>query len=237
VTVGLAGVEGGLVLRTFLAQRELLFSASLFPLRSLRETDLYRSLSPWHEPPAGSLQPGKDSELWASQVTPVIGPRVLYANGQGAQLLRLFDASFAPELVNEIGSQGGIMGEFDVMPATPYLVMALRDAGRTSEAENMREKALQSILPANLGEAPIMDLMLAARLTAVGGNPDQAMQWLKQARQAGWPHAMNLSRLDVFQPLIEDPAFAGLRGDAEFVAVSRAVEEERERERGVISGS
>jgi len=185
-------------------------------------------------PPAGSLQPGKDGDLWASQVVPVIGPRVLYANGQGALLLRLFDESFDPELINEIGSRGGIMADFDVMPAIPYLVMALRDAGRAGEAETMRNNALQSILPAAVGQAPIMDLMLAAKLTAVAGDLDQAMEWLKKARQAGWPHAMNLSRLDVFQPLAEDPAFAGLKGNAEFEALSKAVEAERERERAAF---
>lgn len=183
--------------------------------------------------PFSVLDDDNSQSLWGQLTSPWIVPRLLVANGRGAELLTAFERDFASvEIPLE---PAGIMSDGSAMAATPYVVLAMQEAGRSEDAEALRTRALGILTPGHTDDYKVMELILAARLESVAEvgleNRDAALGWIERARAYGYPHNMSVHTNDAIMPLASDPAFAQIADEPRFLEVAQAVETERAKER------
>ena len=155
---------------------------------------------------------------------------LLVQQGRSEDLVRIYDANDMPVEKFNWGL-AEINGE--LRDVAPYVVIALRGAGRTEEAEKILKAALASDAkfaartPDGTGE-----LYDRARLLAVAGQPEGALEALEAALTLGLPGTINpLKEPMLIGPMADDPAFAALLDNPRFARIAQTVDAQREKER------
>lgn len=154
--------------------------------------------------------------------------RILVNEGRYADVASLYDRRFdTPEEFAAL-PRGHMFFVADAVP----VIIALRHAGRSSEADRIEQLALQAVAERyRAGPVPRGYEAFAAQLYAIAGQQQRALNVLSRAIDRGWLSRVNMGTLNdstgvsmpdiahepAFKPLIGNPRFQELRGRMEFV--------------------
>ena len=148
--------------------------------------------------------------------------------GRGRELAALYDRD---------GLLALLPGHLEDRPAIlvsngPLLALALRQAGRTEEAERLlaaADGAIARITAA--GRVPNWFLADSAQTWALQGRGERALTALERAVDRGWLYGGFYGGETALADIAEEPAFRSLRGEARFEQVRRRIRGHFERER------
>lgn len=152
-----------------------------------------------------------------------VGAKLMLARCRGRELVEGYDSP-----TGLLGLRFGDVLQPHNLRAAPLVALALRQAGRSSEAEGLLAQA-QGLFEAVRRRGPLpfpFDADQAAA-AAVAGHHDAALEGLRRAIARGWTH----SAPDDLVRLQDEPAFAALRGDTVFHAIVASFDARLERER------
>jgi cytochrome c-type biogenesis protein CcmH/NrfG len=201
----------------FWARERLLFIASL--LNDKRLVDRLLAQDPMMRPDFNSIRkPGwaneraqKSPDSWWD--TTLVGEQAsqLVLEGRAAVLVSLYDRRFRSPADFVLRCPTFCLS----IAVGPALVIALRQVGRPAEADRVLAELGKAVgLLEAAGDGLFFTKVSGARLAALGGNAKDAKQRLRDVIRRGWMG----QETDFPDPDI-DPAFAGLRNDAEFQSV------------------
>jgi tetratricopeptide (TPR) repeat protein len=151
------------------------------------------------------------SLFWHQELAMTRAGELLVANGQGKLLLQLLDARYTDlaRIREDL---------YDFIPPAPALIVALREAGRTTEADELIRIALERI------EADIADGVSSitwafehAQLLALAGDNAAALTQLEQLLQKRWPDLL----VSPFVPVTDFVAFRALKSDPRMIALQQ----------------
>jgi DNA-binding SARP family transcriptional activator len=151
------------------------------------------------------------SLFWHQELAMTRAGELLVANGQDKLLLQLLDARYTDlaRIREDL---------YDFIPPAPALIVALREAGRTTEADELIRIALERI------EADIADGVSSitwafehAQLLALAGDNAAALTQLEQLLQKRWPDLL----VSPFVPVTDFVAFRALKSDPRMIALQQ----------------
>jgi len=155
---------------------------------------------------------------------------LLVQQGRSADLVKIYDSV---DMSVEDFNWGLAEINGELRDVAPYVVIALRGAGRDEEARQILTAALESDAkfaaraPDGTGE-----LYDRARLFAVAGQTDEALDALEAALALGLPATNNpIKEPMLIGPVAQDPAFASLLGNARFDQAAQKIDTLRAKER------
>lgn len=152
-----------------------------------------------------------------------VGAKLMLAAGRGQELA----AGYAGE-AGLLGVRQGEAVAAKDLHAAPLVALALRQAGRSAEADALLVEAQAQVdLVYRRGRAPFTFDADAAAIAAVAGRPEAALVALRRAVGRGWNH----SAPDDLIGLEDEPVFASLRGDPRFDAILAGFDARIARER------
>ena len=140
-----------------------------------------------------------------------------------------------PELAAAYDSNGGLVGiqrgrrlRFDQLSEVPVVILTLRRAGRSEEAQQLLTQAVKLTEAAyRQSRVPFWFDADAAALSAVQSRKDEAFVRLDRALERGWSHSGSSDLPD----FADEPAFRLLRGDPRFDRARARLAEHYARER------
>lgn len=176
---------------------------------------------------AAAAQAAPNSDAFWDQGTRFFAvSKSLIRTGQPGRLLELFDSRFRS--IEEIDREFRCA----LPPAALMPIVALRQVGRSVEAEQLLDKAIARFNESAVaGYAAAERDVIKAELLLLKGRRDQALKSLEQAVGRGW---VNQS-----EPFIglSDPIFDVVRDDPRFNAIKRQVSVEIAREQRELAAS
>ncbi|MGI8706439.1 MAG: tetratricopeptide repeat protein [Sphingomicrobium sp.] len=186
---------------------------------------LYRGVLPDRSTLERDGVPPKD--FWRLNEVLLIAPALFVATGREAELVRLFDRSFAnPREMLEHMQVHIPWGPSKFGSVAPYLALSLRELGRHEEGQRHLESARALLQDAKAkGRTPTGHLVDLARIEATLGNRRAALDLLRQARSQGWPRIGHGPLPMILTTLRDDPALRSLAGAPEFEAAERRLAE------------
>lgn len=157
-----------------------------------------------------------------------VAAKMLLNAGRGAELIALFDGESG--LIG-LPPRGVSASPSDLVEAGPTAALVLRAVGREAEADRLLD-AGDRVLRAAMarGRVPGGFLAEGAKLWAVRGERDRALDALERAVAAGWLNFNETALPD----LADEPAFRTLRGDPRFERARARIAAHREKERREI---
>lgn len=175
----------------------------------------------------GTLAEPKD--FWNVPMLSVVAPRLFLNEGRAAELVWLYDQSFS----SPKAFASHAFEDASFISHAPTMALALREANRDAEAQRILREASQRVRrAAQQPRVPASVLVSFARVWAVDGQRDQAINALERAFRAGWPAGVEPQMAWIGRPIISDePAFRTLRHDARFRRIDAAIRAHLERER------
>ena len=151
--------------------------------------------------------------LWE---TSAVASRLLLTQGRGVELVELYDGAFnSPEAM--VAENPGVGFPFHAA----NVAIALRDAGRTREADRLLDLADQAVTEAlRRGAVTHSFHVICARIWALQGKREQSLSTLELAVAMGWPMGMrwpnpwapkaDLAAEEAFRSLRDEPRFQRL---------------------------
>jgi hypothetical protein len=159
----------------------------------------------------------------------------LYRDDNHMAAKLMLKAGRAGELAATYNSRIGLLSirsnepvRADQLHEVAVVALALRQAGRTAEADRLLGKA-NSTISAVYRQTTIPFLLDAdvAAILAVQGRHDQALSMLERALRRGWTDSANTDLGDIE----DEPAFTSLRGRPRFERIRRSLAARLARER------
>jgi TolB-like protein/DNA-binding winged helix-turn-helix (wHTH) protein len=176
-------------------------------------------------PPLAEIlrQVGSPAGFW--QTSPVRNAALLRLNqhGRGSDILTLYDAVYrSPAEMAAVGVPLRFISD------AGQVIVALRDAGRVAEADR-----LLSLVDRELGRALAQrrvsfdTIQIAARIRALQGRREEALQLLERAVRMGWQwHFVAIS-----PRLTDDPVFRSIRNEPRLRRLDAVIQNAIARER------
>jgi hypothetical protein len=128
--------------------------------------------------------------------------------GRWRELVATFDSP-----IGLFGLHPGRRVRFDQLLEIPIVALALRQAGRGSEADRLLREAESAVQVAyRRGRVPFHFDVEAAAVFAVQGRKSAALKSLERAFQRGWRQNSGTSLRDI----AHEPAFRSLHGEPRF---------------------
>lgn len=142
-----------------------------------------------------------------------------------------------------VGTYNGPIGLFGLLPRrpirfdqvleVPIVALALRQAGRGSEADRLLREADAAVQAAyRRGQVPFWFDVEAAAVFAVQGRRDAALAALERAFQRGWRQSSGTS----LRNIADEPAFRSLHGEPRFKRLQARLAAHYARERDEVLG-
>lgn len=189
-----------------------------------------RTFRAWMDaPPTAAVWAARNGE-------PVIADQYRDDNHVAAKLM--LNAGRARELVATYDSAIGLMSlrpgqpvRVDQLSETPVLAIALRQVGRTDEANQLLQQAdacLREVY--RQGAVPFWFDADAAAIRASEGRVGDALSTLEQAMKRGWSHTGITDLPDI----ADEPAFRSLHGNPRFKRLQTALNQWRLHERAEV---
>ncbi len=178
------------------------------------------------------------SDPWANGDFLMMAAPLYLSNGRHDELLALYDASFANHaewiaFAQMTGFRHEIISDF-----VPYLVLAMRRAGRDAEARQHLASLRQSTSEwEELDKDWIGITLRRLKFAAVSGDREEAAALVRRLPQYGWPY-VGIEQLD-FGLLRDDPLYDDIRDMPEVRTVLDPIRARvaRERERILQTGT
>ncbi len=205
-------------------EREMMGNLLFLPLAQLELFDIADRLSPpvtpWipyirrNDPKAIDMFEAeiKPSQFWTFGHLGIVGARIYLMSNQPARLVKLYrGAAASPEEFTEL------VGKERIADTAPIVALALKRTGDEAEARRLLDIALENAEEAQ-GTAEDQQVRLA-RIHAVEGRRDQAINLLSEAVRRGWipPY------LPIHVDIALDPPLAELKGDRRFQALRQRI--------------
>ncbi|MBD2841470.1 winged helix-turn-helix domain-containing protein [Erythrobacter rubeus] len=178
---------------------------------------------------------GGDGDLW--DMAEFVGPAIplFLENGRAAELLSLYDARFSSHADFLAYAEAGGRPEFIVPQISPFLALALRDAGRESEAEAHLSSAEQQIERWNdTDKGWIIPILFELDLAAARDDRAKATEIIEALPAYGWPYVMADPDISGGLLLGSNPLYAAIRDLPQVRAVLDPIRANLERERAEI---
>jgi len=163
---------------------------------------------------------GDARTFWSFE--PLVDIVVLRMNqhGRSADLLRLYDAAFAsPEEMSRIDN---------FLLVAPGVAAAMRAVGRSQEAERLTALAAERLAPAlQQRRTPFWMLEVAARIRALEGRREEALNLLERAVAMGW----QWEQFGLAPSLADELSYASIADDPRFRRIDARIQADVARER------
>jgi tetratricopeptide (TPR) repeat protein len=177
-------------------------------------------------PPAPPVWQARNRDLIAAEV---------YRDENHVAAKLMLNAGRTRELAAAYGSAVGLLGlrpgqppRIDQLSETPVVALALRQAGRTAEADRLLREADAAVRATyRRGRVPFWFDADAAAIWAVQGRADEALAMLERAADRGWTHAGSTDLRNVN----DEPAFRALHGLPRFERIRARLDAHYARER------
>jgi TolB-like protein/DNA-binding winged helix-turn-helix (wHTH) protein/tetratricopeptide (TPR) repeat protein len=154
-------------------------------------------------------------------------PWVLLRTGRMADLLGLWDKGYRRMVDFESDAEA----QYGLINFSPEFALALRQGGRTGEAQALLETSARIVARARReGPLPSWFELNAARIEAVRGNRAAALAALRRARDLGATRQWSDADLGVVRWPDQDPLLAPLASDPQVAAWFRQMAADRARE-------
>ncbi|EAQ28043.1 adenylate cyclase [Erythrobacter sp. NAP1] len=151
------------------------------------------------------------------------------------ELLADYDARFASHANYILYTQQASEPERIVGDISPYLVMALRRAGRVAEAKRHLASLEEAVKTMRGVGRPWLDLVLfEIDVAALKNDNERAIELVRQLPDFGWPHAFARVNPTVINLLRGDPLYDEIRSLPEVRQVLQPIRSQLARERGEI---
>ena len=218
------------------ARRSLNDAAYAVGLRHGTRVDVPNSFDQRYTPRVW-MEEAPSAAAWQAQNRDRITADVYRAENLVAAKLML-NAGRARELAGAYDGAVGLLGmraalplRVDQLNEAPVVIIALREAGRTAEADRLLREADSAIRAVyGRGQVTFWFDAEAAAIRAVQGRTDEALSALERAIGRGWAHAGGTDLRDI----ANEPAFRSLRGQPRFERLRAGIAAHYARERAEI---
>ncbi|MEQ8412639.1 MAG: winged helix-turn-helix domain-containing protein [Erythrobacter sp.] len=168
-----------------------------------------------------------DDRTFISVIMPVY-----LANGMGAALLADYDARFASHADYLAYARQGSEPEKAVGEMSPYLVLALREAGREHEARQHLATFEKAVARMREIDRPWIDCaLMEIKLAALTDDRAKAIEHVRELETFGWPYTLARVNPNAINLIRGDPLYAPIRDLPEVRTVLGPIRRRLETER------
>ena len=172
-------------------------------------------------PPPGELSKVEPLDFWFEAPVPLIG-RLLINHKRAAELVSLYDRAFPSR-----GAMATLMDKTTFIERAPIAAAALREVGRTDDAQHLLDTANRLCAHAiRRGRTPVYFRVDCSRSWAMLGRGEAAIRILDQALKFGWRPESGWSYI-----FVDEPVYRAIRDDPRLKRLSQFVLAENARER------
>jgi DNA-binding winged helix-turn-helix (wHTH) protein/TolB-like protein len=169
---------------------------------------------------------------WNDPVFMAVVMPLYLENGLASELLADYDAKFASHSDYLAYTEEADEPDRLISDLSPYLILALREAGREPEASQHLASLEETVERMRRVNRPWLDLTLAEiKLAAVTNNTEKAVAMIAELPQFGWPYSVARINPNAINLLRSDPLFDDIRSLPEVRAVLDPIRANLEKER------